>query len=140
MTTRAEYDASLPRLETAPSRGVAGSHLFSSRCGCRLEARSAVSCWRSQSLRSCLGTVHSKEIPTGLYLIVLRLAQRKCRSGDRGFQVRTYGGLATSTANLRRCQCQRHTIRVPGRVVHAIGVLAAASFNSLVARNISAAT
>ena len=50
-------------------------------------------------------------------------AQRRGTSGDRGFQVTTCG-LATSTGNLRRCQCERRTIRVPGRVVHEIGVLA----------------
>ena len=84
-----------------------------------LELRLAVAEDRSQlsvdlpvaflSPGSCFGT-HSKEISTGLYHIVLRVWQREGASCDRGFQVWTFGGLATSTANFRRCQCERHSL------------------------------
>ena len=47
------------------------------------------------------------------------VAWRKGTSGDRGFQVRTFGGLATSMANLQSCQSQRHGV-APGRVVHEV--------------------
>ena len=68
-----------------------------------------------------------KRFPTNLHLIVLREAQRKGTSGDRGFPVRTYGGLATSASVLRQPRLL---------LLHH----AAASLDSLGARSISAAT
>ena len=48
------------------------------------------------------------------YLVVLRVAQREGAIGDRGFQAWTDGGLATSTANFRRCQCERRSLFLAG--------------------------
>ena len=108
LPTQSESDASLPGLETAPSRAVAGSHLLPTRWA---EDKSQLSVDLLVALLflwELLGNPLQRDSDWSL-LIVLRVKQREGESGDRSFQVWTYGGLATSTANIRKCQCERHT-------------------------------
>ena len=85
------------------------------------EDRSKPSAELGSYSRGVVGTVDFQEIPTDFDLIVLRAAERECTSDDQDFEVRTCGGLGTSTATFRGRQYPWYLIRVPGRVVSEIG-------------------
>ena len=127
LPTRAVSSAKLPDLETAPCRAVAGSHLLPI---VGAEDRSHLTVDLLVAFcppRSCLGT-HSTEIPTGLYLIVLRVAAAGRRGAIEAFKSGTYAGLATSTANFRRCRPHCHRTlnlpRTPNRIRRRCGTMA----------------
>ena len=112
--------------------------------------------------RSCLGTVASKRFPTDPHLIVLRAAQRKGASGDRGqesWRTRHIDGKSPKVLESKAHDMRSWTCRPRnwGLCLFLASVLrqfrflffflarlakyrAAASFNFLVARNISVET